>query len=51
MENTTIYGEMKIKSGEYAEEIIKALIDKGFLVARTGCDYTKTWYEILKKTQ
>lgn len=51
MENLQIYGEMKLKSGEFADEVVKTLIDKGFLIARIGCDQTKTWYEISKEKQ
>jgi len=51
MENLQIYGEMQLESGRLADEVVKTLIDKGFLIARTGCDQTKTWYEISKEKQ
>lgn len=51
MENLDKYGEMNIKSGNKADEIVELLIQNGFEVSRESFDYTYTLYQIFKKTQ
>ena len=51
MENLEKYGEMSIKSGEKAEEVVRTLVNAGFQISREGITQTCTEYEIFKKKE